>query len=626
MKVRILLHDVFGKGGGVLTVTLGLAEALAAEEDVEIVSLFGHEGEPVHRVGSSLPRTVLIDTTKLPTGAEAERLGLHEPTQVIPKGEPRYAAYSRHSDRVLQDYLSGLRGGALITMQPGLNIASARFGTSDVVRVAQDHRPFVGRSPAIRRAYARHAGNLDALLTLTAEDEKRYRELLGDATRVARMPNGNLVSAGPSATLDTKVAIAAGRLQRSKGFDLLVDAWRIVADEHPEWKLHIYGDGSEARALSTQIATLGLGEHVQLKGFSTELQTHMAQASLFVLSSRMDGTAMVLVEAMTCGVPVVSTNAPTGPAEIVNHGVDGLLVANQDVAALADGIVHMIELPLERRLAMGEAARANAAARSYPAVAERWRALLRECEAERRNDRGVRPGLLGRLRGGDDQPRSSGERRQTGGGQRKSVGIVFNPPAADEPERTYVIFGTRRGGTSMVAGVARALGLDLGEPGERKNNEDPRFHARPPRHLRKTVAARNQEQKVWGWKYPAAGSYLPDIYQELRNPYFIVVYRDPVAAALSQLRLDGGDDTRTARLALRESGANNATNTDFMLSTDRPCLVISHEKAIAHPRRLIDEVADFLQMPRPEGELRERILGYIKPGQYKSFDEFFATP
>ncbi len=205
-----------------------------------------------------------------------------------------------------------------------------------------------------------------------------------------------------------------------------------------------------------------------------------------------------------------------------------------------------------------------------------------------------------------------------------STALLLNPPAGLEEERTYPIFGTRRGGTSMVAGVARALGLDLGQVGKRKNNEDPRFQNRPLDKMREAIETRNAEHAVWGWKFPAAGSYLPELSNSLRNPYFIVVYRDPVAAALSQARRDREFNRRTTRLALHESSANNAVNTGLALATDRPCLLVSNERAVAEPEGLIDDVAAFLGQEAPTGALRQNILAYIKPGQYKSFDEFFG--
>jgi glycosyltransferase involved in cell wall biosynthesis len=384
MKIRFLLHNVFDKGGGVLTVSLGLAACLAATEDVEIISVFGGGREPVRPLPQDLPLRVLIDTTRLRSGAEAAPPGLDEPSQVVPRREPRYSSYSRFSDAVLADYLGSLRDGALVTMQPGISIAAARFGTSDYVRVAQDHRPFVGRPVSIRKAYAEHASGFDAFLSLTAGDQALYQELLGDRTRVERMPNGTPPYLGPSSTLDSKLAVAAGRLEPSKGFDLLIDAWGSVAEQHADWQLHIYGEGSQEGALSARIRDLGLEDRVHLKGYSNEMQARMSESSLFVLSSRAEGYPMVLLEAMACGVPVVSTNCSFGPAEIITEGVDGFLAENGNREQLAEGILRMVRLSPQQRLAMGHAARAKSRERSYAAVAERWRTLIDECETERR--------------------------------------------------------------------------------------------------------------------------------------------------------------------------------------------------------------------------------------------------
>lgn len=205
-----------------------------------------------------------------------------------------------------------------------------------------------------------------------------------------------------------------------------------------------------------------------------------------------------------------------------------------------------------------------------------------------------------------------------------TTSLLLNPPGQLEDQRTYSIFGTRRGGTSMVAGVARALGLDLGEVGQRKNNEDPRFQNRPMPQMREAIETRNAERDVWGWKFPAAGNYIPELSNSLRNPYLVVVYRDPVAAALSQARRDRKFNRRSSRLALHESASNNAVNTGLALATDRPCLLVSNERAIADPEGLVDDVAAFLGQQPPTGTLRERVLAYITPGQYKSFDDFFG--
>jgi hypothetical protein len=205
-----------------------------------------------------------------------------------------------------------------------------------------------------------------------------------------------------------------------------------------------------------------------------------------------------------------------------------------------------------------------------------------------------------------------------------AVSIGLNLPERFEPQRTYAIFGTRRGGTSMVAGVARALGLDLGRTGKRKNNEDSRFQGAALPALWSVVEERDASADVWGWKHPAAGRYLPELSRSLRNPYYIAVYRDPVAAAQSQIKRDKEAKRRTNRLALHEATSSVTVNTGFVLATERPSLLVSNERAISDQNGLIDDIAAFLGVDPPGDALRSSILEYIKPGQYKAFEDFFV--
>jgi glycosyltransferase involved in cell wall biosynthesis len=380
MKLRFLLHDVFAKGGGVLTVTLALARDLSDRYDVELVSLYGG-GEPVHQLPDGIPVRVLVDRHKRP-GLLQRRLSAR-PTEVMPAREPRIRQYNRYTDFVLWRYLHTIRGGAIVTMQPGLNIALARLGSGRYLRIAEDHRPFVERPRSVLEPYQQYGGRLDAFLALTSEDTAGYAELLGGRTHVQAMSNGTPAWHGERSTLTNKVVVAAGRLEPSKGFDLLVDAWSRVAAQHPDWRLRIYGEGSRRPALEQQIRELDLTPSVRLEGFSTSLQSEMAQGSLFVLSSRAEGYGMVLVEAMACGVPVVSTDCPAGPRDIITPGVDGLLVPNEDVDALAGAIVEMIELDDDRRRQMAAAALVTADERSQGAVAARWHDLISQLSARR---------------------------------------------------------------------------------------------------------------------------------------------------------------------------------------------------------------------------------------------------
>lgn len=203
--------------------------------------------------------------------------------------------------------------------------------------------------------------------------------------------------------------------------------------------------------------------------------------------------------------------------------------------------------------------------------------------------------------------------------------LVLNAVGEPPVRRTYVAFGLERGGTSPVAGIMRALGLDLGEIDE-GNNEDKRFHAKGLGQLRAVIAARDETHQVWGWKYPPAVTYLPVLVRAIRNPYFVVVYRDVVATALSRHQWDGKFLRRGVRMSLHEANTNTNANTSFALATGRPCLLISNEKASREPDALIDEIADFLNVEMPSDDIRNRIREYVRPGTYKPFADFFPDP
>ena len=134
------------------------------------------------------------------------------------------------------------------------------------------------------------------------------------------------------------VILAVGRLVPQKDFSTLIQAFARLRERH-EARLLILGEGDLRRALEAKVSALDLNDAVALPGFTDNPFSHMRRASMFVLSSGWEGFGNVLVEAMACGTPVVSTDCPSGPAEILEHGKWGRLVPMGDVEALADAMV-----------------------------------------------------------------------------------------------------------------------------------------------------------------------------------------------------------------------------------------------------------------------------------------------
>lgn len=199
------------------------------------------------------------------------------------------------------------------------------------------------------------------------------------AARVESIPNFSDIAA-PDAPA-RHGAMAAGRLVAAKQFDLLVDAWAIVARSHPGATLDIYGEGPLRAALQQQIDARGLGDSVHLHGNARDIAAEYASHEFLVLSSRNEGFGLVLIEAMQCGCPCVAVDCPEGPAEIITDGVDGVVVPyrnidrGQRVEALAAAICGMLDNP-DRCRQMGAEARKNTTRFSKETIIRHWQQLF----------------------------------------------------------------------------------------------------------------------------------------------------------------------------------------------------------------------------------------------------------
>ena len=209
---------------------------------------------------------------------------------------------------------------------------------------------------------------------------------------------------------------------------------------------------------------------------------------------------------------------------------------------------------------------------------------------------------------------------------RSSCSSVLTAPTPKE-YRTFIIYGLIRGGTSMVAGVLRGFGLDLGSDLP-DNHEDPRFvtHAgggdiwpRAERNvkLRETITARNAEKAVWGWKYPEAADYVDDIIGNLRNPHLICVFRDLASVTLAHERWHSVQGLR----ALNDLNLNVARNISLLSRADCPKMMISYEKALRHPDNFAKEITEFCGIDiDPKFDYR----GFMQPEVYKKIEGFVA--
>lgn len=207
-----------------------------------------------------------------------------------------------------------------------------------------------------------------------------------------------------------------------------------------------------------------------------------------------------------------------------------------------------------------------------------------------------------------------------------------------EDENTIVILGSPRGGTSMIAGICRQLGVMMGEEIHADNNEDAEFTSHkgdrallkqdpsdPGRaalieHLRGLVDSRNEEYPAWGWKDPLSTYYVPDLLDKLRNPRFICIARDFTAVTTREIVQNSMDPaTNVNRLLTHLSQSLEQFNAMVALArqTKRPFLFISYERAVRYPKETLSEIARFIGKGMPaKVEDYDRLLAYIAPERH----------
>ncbi|MFN3076184.1 MAG: glycosyltransferase family 4 protein [Alphaproteobacteria bacterium] len=172
----------------------------------------------------------------------------------------------------------------------------------------------------------------------------------------------------------SQILAAMGRFSREKGFDILLEAFAIVAPRHPDWTLILLGDGPERRHLEADIDRLGLRERVRLPGQVSQPAGILRRSGLFVCPSRVEGFGMALCEAMACGLPVIATDTD-GPKAIVRHGENGLLVPGENPGAMARALDEMMSDPALRNR-LGQQATEIADRFSLERILPQWESLL----------------------------------------------------------------------------------------------------------------------------------------------------------------------------------------------------------------------------------------------------------
>ena len=321
MKI-LIIQGGFGAGGAEKIVSILAAHRSGMGDDVYVAGMTMPEG------GSYFP---FPDNVTLMVASDD------------PKARGQWARL-QHIRQAIREVKPDL----VITFLTKINVLAlaAVLGWRVPIIISERNNPKVQNAHPIWR----HAQNLLAhrARTIVMQTERASQDLPRSLHRKAQIvPNPCAPLDGIRERLGTgnNQLVAVGRLDRQKGFDLLLQAMPQILRANPAARLTIYGEGPERSTLENLCDQLGLGDAVSLPGASSSPGGWMAGADILVFPSRFEGFPNVVAEATVAGLPVVSFDCPYGPRELIRHGENGLLVPPEDVDQLASSVAQLCVEP-----------------------------------------------------------------------------------------------------------------------------------------------------------------------------------------------------------------------------------------------------------------------------------------
>lgn len=344
MKLLYVIEHI-STVGGLERILIDKMNAMAAEDgfDVVLMTIWQDESRPAFPLDKRVEQVCLgIRRPKLGTGWLVS----------VPKV---LYIYNKKVRAIAPDVVVHFRAmGAMLTV-----FSSWRGYTVFEAHTARQFSNHRWLYPLMER-------RADVVVCLTSGDAKNYSR----AKRVEVIPNFARTSHEASIVRENR-CLFVGRLCPEKDPLRLLRLWKEIVGRHPGWKLDICGEGELDKGVRAEIVRLSIEDSVQMHGHVSDVSRMYAQSAMLLLCSQTEGLPMVLIEAMRNGLPVVSTDCPYGPADIVENGANGFLLPMNDDTAFVDAVSVLIEDDVLRK-EMGRKALESSARFSREVIIRRW--------------------------------------------------------------------------------------------------------------------------------------------------------------------------------------------------------------------------------------------------------------
>lgn len=278
----------------------------------------------------------------------------------------------------LQEYIDIEQPNVIVVHNMGrLSLLCSFLKLSNRIKlVSLEHVAYESRASWIRFLYKYRSLKFNKIITLTNYDALAYKKFHPNVITIPNISPFDVEYNFSTYSQDSKNIISVGRLTHQKNFQSLLFAWNLVYQKCKDWNLTIYGAGEDKEQLENIIKEKKI-KAVELKGTISDIASVYKDSSFYVMSSRFEGLPMVLIEAQSFGLPIISYDCPHGPADIIDHNETGLLIEDQNSQQLAAGILALIQ-DKQKRQHMSDAAKKNAKKFSQKNILKLWKDLIIE--------------------------------------------------------------------------------------------------------------------------------------------------------------------------------------------------------------------------------------------------------
>lgn len=335
----LLLHMQYG---GIEKQTITFANELSKKYNVKIISTYTMKKRPAYEVNSNVQIKYLIDDK--PNRNEFKyAIKSKNPLKIIKEAFKAIKILYLKKHLMIKE-IKKLQTDFVLSTRIEYADMLSKYAPKSVVTMTQEH--LHNDSDKYIKKVKKSFKNLNYLIVLGPGSRENYSKWLKDNKKIKIVEIPNILEKIPqqSSKLDGNRLVSVGRLHPVKDFKTLIYVFEKIIEKIPSATLTIVGGGDEYDNLSNLIKELNLEKSVQITGMldKKQVEEKMLNSDLYVMTSLTECFPMVLLEASSCGLPLIAFNVPVGPKAIIRNGVNGYLINNRNIEEMANKLIELL--------------------------------------------------------------------------------------------------------------------------------------------------------------------------------------------------------------------------------------------------------------------------------------------